>query len=90
MCLFICIQDERMVVNEDDIHVNLYTNAKSQHKLWLKIYYTPTVAHCSLTSLIGLCIYQKLKNEFPITAHTLRDLGAQTHTLKKLSLHHLH
>ena len=62
---------ERMVVNEDDITVEMYGKTTGPKKLLLTVYYTPTVQHCSLTSLIGLCIYKKLDNEFPITAHTV-------------------
>lgn len=43
---------------------------KARFNIQVKIYYTPTVAHCTLTSLIGLCIYQKLTKNLPIVAHT--------------------
>ena len=72
--------NERMVVNEDDINIEIFetptlgvSNLGSSkiRKLLIKIFYTPTVQHCSLTSLIGLCIYKKIQNDFPITAHTI-------------------
>merc|ERR1712048_242362 len=43
---------------------------QARFSLKIQIFYTPTVAHCSLTSLIGLCIHEKLTREVPITAHT--------------------
>jgi len=94
---------DKMVINEDDIHITLlgyepsndslyelspqddgiprakqprtsptHIEAAKEARFMLKIliYYTPTVAHCSLTSLIGLCLHEKLTREVPITAHT--------------------
>ena len=33
----------------------------NQEELWIKIEFTPTVPHCSLATLIGLCLRVKLE-----------------------------
>ena len=47
--------EEINVVNEDDIEID-------NNKKYIKIYYTPTIPNCSLSSLIGLSIKAKLIN----------------------------
>ena len=47
--------EEINVLNEDDIEID-------NNKKYIKIYYTPTIPNCSLSSLIGLSIKAKLIN----------------------------
>ncbi|XP_045156766.1 cytosolic iron-sulfur assembly component 2A-like [Mercenaria mercenaria] len=53
--------EELNVVSEDDVTVEEF----SENKLHVKIVFVPTVPHCSLASLIGLCLRQKLVTCFP-------------------------
>lgn len=36
----------------------------SEEELWIKIEFIPTVPHCSLATLIGLCLRVKLERTF--------------------------
>lgn len=53
--------EELNVVSENDIFVQQFTD----DKLYVKIVFVPTVPHCSLASLIGLCLRQKMTSCFP-------------------------
>ncbi|XP_060564896.1 LOW QUALITY PROTEIN: cytosolic iron-sulfur assembly component 2A-like [Ruditapes philippinarum] len=53
--------EELNVVSEDNISVEEF----SDDKLYVKIVFVPTVPHCSLASLIGLCLRRKLITCFP-------------------------
>ena len=53
--------EELNVVREDFISVqHLDTNSKEE-EIWIKINFTPTIPHCSLATLIGLCLRVKLE-----------------------------
>ena len=56
--------EELDVVQEDLVDVTENLN-KSGHFI-AKITFVPTVPHCSLATLIGLCIRTKLHNELPV------------------------
>ena len=47
--------EQLRVVSEDDIVVN-----DTDDTCFIKILFTPTVSHCSLANLIGLCIRERL------------------------------
>ncbi|XP_050716795.1 cytosolic iron-sulfur assembly component 2A-like isoform X2 [Eriocheir sinensis] len=49
------------VIQEDRIKVERFNN----DKFLVKVEFVPTVPHCSLATLIGLCIRQKLQRCFP-------------------------
>lgn len=53
--------EELNVVTEDNITVETFY----EDKLHVKIVFVPTVPHCSLASLIGLCLRQKMVSCFP-------------------------
>ncbi|KAI1301617.1 Protein AE7 [Halotydeus destructor] len=55
------------VVCENDIKVRFRKNYDRQENSYyaIKITFTPTVPHCSLATLIGLCIRTKLQRDFP-------------------------
>ena len=38
-----------------------HTQEEDDEELWIKILFTPTVPHCSLATLIGLCLRVKLE-----------------------------
>ncbi|XP_076104107.1 cytosolic iron-sulfur assembly component 2A-like [Mytilus galloprovincialis] len=48
------------VVNEEDVCVY-----RHDEELWVRLIFTPTVPHCSLASLIGLCLRSKLETCLP-------------------------
>lgn len=48
------------VVNEEDVCVY-----RHEEELWVRLIFTPTVPHCSLASLIGLCLRSKLETCLP-------------------------
>lgn len=48
------------VVKEEDVYI--YRHEK---EMWIKLVFTPTVPHCSLASLIGLCLRSKLEINLP-------------------------
>ncbi|XP_014252300.1 MIP18 family protein galla-1 [Cimex lectularius] len=50
------------VINEDDIEV---TRNFDNSIYMIKVVFTPTVPHCNLATLIGLCIRIKLQNCLP-------------------------
>ena len=54
--------EELMVVKEDLISV-----VPCEHYFWITIYFVPTVPHCSLAALIGLCLREKIRQSFPET-----------------------
>lgn len=56
------------VINLEDIDVQIKGKNGIYH-FFINITYTPTVAHCSLTSLIGLSIHCKLNRDFPLRCH---------------------
>ena len=51
------------VVQEDLIEVS--TDLERPGRFLLKITFVPTVPHCSLATLIGLCIRTKLQSDLP-------------------------
>ncbi|KAL4227884.1 Cytosolic iron-sulfur assembly component 2A [Mactra antiquata] len=53
--------EELNVVTEDNVIVEEF----SEDKLYIKIVFVPTVPHCSLASLIGLCLREKLNTCYP-------------------------
>jgi len=53
--------EELNVVREDLITVKQVNRTGSEEELWIKIEFTPTVPHCSLATLIGLCLRVKLE-----------------------------
>lgn len=53
--------EELNVVSENDVTVEHF----SEDTLLVKIVFVPTVPHCSLASLIGLCLRQKLLDCLP-------------------------
>ena len=55
--------EELDVVQEDLIEVTELT--ESPGRFVIKIAFVPTVPHCSLATLIGLCIRTKLQQELP-------------------------
>lgn len=52
--------EELEVVREDDVFVY-----RQSDEMWIRLEFTPTVPHCSLASLIGLCIRRKLETCLP-------------------------
>merc|ERR1712216_313212 len=56
--------EELGVVKEDDIVV---TDVSSTRKHSVNVHFTPTVPHCSMATLIGLCIRVRLLREMPST-----------------------
>ena len=40
---------------------SLQSDAGGEEELWINISFTPTVPHCSLATMIGLCIRVKLQ-----------------------------
>lgn len=53
--------EELNVVREDLITVKQVNRTGNQEELWIKIEFSPTVPHCSLATLIGLCLRVKLE-----------------------------
>ena len=51
--------EELNVVRADAIHVN-------DEKNYIKLFFTPTVPHCSMSTLIGLCLRVKLMRSLPV------------------------
>lgn len=52
--------EELMVVKEELISV-----VSTRHFFSITLYFIPTVPHCSLAALIGLCIREKIRQSFP-------------------------
>ena len=54
--------EQLSVVSESMIQVrSLQSDAGEEETLWISISFTPTVPHCSLATMIGLCIRVKLQ-----------------------------
>ena len=45
-------ESDKFVINQDDIHVKIF-GKNGVFKIFIELVYTPTVSHCSLTSLRG-------------------------------------
>lgn len=60
--------EKKFVINPEDILVKI-KGKNGIYKIFITVVYTPTVNHCSLTSLIGLCILRKLEINFPVQAY---------------------
>lgn len=52
--------EELYVVKEEDVFVY-----RHDEEFWIRLEFTPTVPHCSLASLIGLCLRSKLETSLP-------------------------
>ena len=54
--------EELNVIREDLISVRqVNSESGEEEEIWVKIEFTPTVPHCSLATLIGLCLRVKLE-----------------------------
>lgn len=55
--------EELNVVHEESISVKRVPpgSGEEEDELWIRIEFTPTVPHCSLATLIGLCLRVKLE-----------------------------
>lgn len=60
------VQREHIEVNETDQMV--------------QVRFTPTIPHCSMATLIGLCIQIKLKNALPPRYWVTQHIFYQTHS----------
>ena len=47
--------------DKDGCNMASSTSDEGDDELWIKIEFTPTVSHCSLATLIGLCLRVKLE-----------------------------
>jgi len=58
--------EELEVLKEESVCVNYLDAqcAKSDPPLYIRVNFTPTVPHCSLATLIGLCIRVKIRSVF--------------------------
>lgn len=67
------------VICEEDICV-----AVTDGRMDVKIVFTPTVPHCHLATLIGLCITAKLARDFPhkykVRSESGHEVGSSGHT----------
>ena len=45
-------ESDKFVINQDDIYVKIF-GKNGVFKIFIELVYTPTVSHCSLTSLRG-------------------------------------
>ncbi|XP_065671532.1 cytosolic iron-sulfur assembly component 2A isoform X2 [Hydra vulgaris] len=67
--------EELHIVSKDLVQVNHFFD----QSISIKVQFVPTVPHCSLASLIGLCIYVKLQENllcnFKITHHQVRNVN---------------
>uniref|UniRef100_A0A7S2AZ41 MIP18 family-like domain-containing protein n=1 Tax=Pycnococcus provasolii TaxID=41880 RepID=A0A7S2AZ41_9CHLO len=68
--------EELGVVKEEDIVV---TDVSSTRKHSVNVHFTPTVPHCSMATLIGLCIRVRLLREMPSTFKLDVAVAAGTH-----------
>ena len=63
--------EDLKVVYEGCVHASLYPDAfpenipDSDKRYCVLVEFTPTVPHCSLATLIGLCIRVKLEQNYP-------------------------
>ncbi|XP_076059094.1 cytosolic iron-sulfur assembly component galla-1 isoform X2 [Oratosquilla oratoria] len=53
--------EDLAVIREDEIQVSRINN----DKYFIAIKFVPTVSHCSLATLIGLCVREKLRRSLP-------------------------
>ncbi|XP_050716793.1 cytosolic iron-sulfur assembly component 2A-like isoform X1 [Eriocheir sinensis] len=65
------------VIQEDRIKVERFNN----DKFLVKVEFVPTVPHCSLATLIGLCIRQKLQRCFPYPCKVNISIAQGTHNI---------
>ena len=55
---------------------------EEEEELWIKIEFTPTVPHCSLATLIGLCLRAKLERCLDMNFKLDIVLSKGTHTIE--------
>ncbi|XP_063858387.1 cytosolic iron-sulfur assembly component 2A-like [Scylla paramamosain] len=67
------------VIQEDRVKVEKF----SEDKFLVKVEFVPTVPHCSLATLIGLCIRQKLQQCLPYPCKVDINIAPGTHTTEE-------
>lgn len=55
----------------------------NEDKFLVKVEFVPTVPHCSLATLIGLCIRQKLQQCLPYSCKVDINIAPGTHTTEE-------
>lgn len=67
------------VVYEEGVEVEQLEN----QQVHIKVYFKPTIKHCSLATLIGLCIHVKLQRNLPSAYKVSVFIQEGTHNTEK-------
>jgi len=71
--------EELNVVYEEGVEVEHLDN----HQCYIKVFFRPTIKHCSLATLIGLCIHVKLQRNLPSTYKVSVFIKEGSHNTEK-------
>lgn len=69
--------EELNVVDEEHVIVDTKTKV-------IEVVFTPTIEHCSLASLIGLCIQVKLLRSIPATYKVMVKIAPGSHSTEEI------
>ena len=64
-------------------HMNTDKRTGNEDEVWIKIEFTPTVPHCSLATLIGLCMRVKLERSLQHTFKLDIYVSEGTHSIEE-------
>lgn len=64
-------------------NLTLQVERFNEDKILVKVEFVPTVPHCSLATLIGLCIRQKLQRCFPYPCKVNISIAQGTHNIEE-------
>ena len=71
--------EELRVIEPENIDIRPAPPHISQRAMYLTVYFTPTVPHCSMAALIGLCIRVKLMRTLPLWYNVKIYISKGTH-----------